>query len=887
MAGTTPRQMCAIAGSTFRSIVISRAGLAALGIAVIAVVLMPVLVSLKSLTILPGTAQILTLLTAPVAENPRPPWVLVPLLIVFYAGQIVWRERDAGLGEIVAAAPVPEWAIFMGKYLGLCLAIASSLALIAAALLLGQMRMGYFHLEIGLVTEILLGLQLADYLLFALLALVVHAVVNQKHLGHLLTLLAYAILANPSVVGLEHHLLIYGSSPQFLYSDIRGFGPTLGPWLWCKAYWAAWAVLLGVAGTLLWPRGLETGLSARLHQARRRLTRPLAATAAAALTLIAATGAFIFHNTNVRNQYRTESEELDRRAEYERRYGKFAGLPQPALTKTNLRVEIFPDRHQANIQGVHTLANTGPSPITEIHLTLAPDIDTSAVVFNRPATRQQTDDALRYSIYALLNPLQPGEAIELSFQIHYAPQGFRNHGAPSAIVANGSRIVNTEWLPAIGYQRDRELDAPVLRGRYKLGPRPPAPPARVGGERIGFEATIGTDAQQIALAPGTLRRTWNEGGRRYFHYVAGVPVNNRYHVYSAAYAKHEEQWNPPEGQSQPVSIQLLHHPTHGANRNRMVATVRAALDYYTRHFGPYPYSYVRLIEDPGPGVGVRTQAATIEFREGFALLNPGEGPQDVDAVFAVIAHAVARGWWGMQVGVADVDGAGLLDVGLETYSAMLVIEEKLGSAYLDRYVLSMREEFGTPRTRAAPPLLRANGNFARSRRAPIALYALSRYIGKENVNEALRNLLHKFGSGEPLATPTDLYRELEAVTPERYRPLLSDLFAKNTYWEFENERATARQTEAGSWEVTLEVQGRKTVVDEANIVTEIPMDDWIEVGVFGDGERYLQKHHIGPGKQTIKITVPQKPERAGIDPHHLLSDLGDIDSNTKAVQIGK
>ena len=45
--------------------------------------------------------------------------MIIPLLIVLYAGELVWREREAGLGEIVDAAPVPEWVLFLGKFLGL------------------------------------------------------------------------------------------------------------------------------------------------------------------------------------------------------------------------------------------------------------------------------------------------------------------------------------------------------------------------------------------------------------------------------------------------------------------------------------------------------------------------------------------------------------------------------------------------------------------------------------------------------------------------------------------------------------------------------------------------------------------------------------------------
>jgi hypothetical protein len=69
------------------------------------------------------------------------------------------------------------------------------------------------------------------------------------------------------------------------------------------------------------------------------------------------------------------------------------------------------------------------------------------------------------------------------------------------------------------------------------------------------------------------------------------------------------------------------------------------------------------------------------------------------------------------------------------------------------------------------------------------------------------------------------------------------------------------------------------------------MDDWVEVGVFAPanaGEQkeplYLQKHRIRSGKQTIKVTLPSKPARAGIDPYNLLID-SNMDDNTEEVKI--
>jgi len=71
---------------------------------------------------------------------------------------------------------------------------------------------------------------------------------------------------------------------------------------------------------------------------------------------------------------------------------------------------------------------------------------------------------------------------------------------------------------------------------------------------------------------------------------------------------------------------------------------------------------------------------------------------------------------------------------------MRVVEETLGPEHLRRYVRFMQEGTNSLRSRAAPPLLRATSSFASSRRAPLALYAMREYIGKERIDDALRHL---------------------------------------------------------------------------------------------------------------------------------------------------
>ena len=134
---------------------------------------------------------------------------------------------------------------------------------------------------------------------------------------------------------------------------MRGFGPSLGPWLWFKLYWAAWALLLAVAARLLWARGREASLCVRLRLARRRFTRATAGVAATAVALILTARRFhlLQHQRAEWVPYRVRVDGAARRVRAALR--KVPGVAQPRLTGTNLRVEIYPERREAEIRGTY------------------------------------------------------------------------------------------------------------------------------------------------------------------------------------------------------------------------------------------------------------------------------------------------------------------------------------------------------------------------------------------------------------------------------------------------------------------------------------------------------------------------------------------------------
>lgn len=185
------------------------------------------------------------------------------MLIALYAGELVWKEREAGVAEIADAAPVPEVVFLLGRFLALVALLAALQAAFMAGGVALQALQGYYRFEPGLYLRILFGLNLVDYVLLAALAMTVHVVVNQKYLGHIVVLMAFLFTVVSSQLGVRHHLLVYGTDPGWTYSDMYGFSPFVGPFVWFKLYWAAWALLLAVVANVLWVRGPESGLRDR------------------------------------------------------------------------------------------------------------------------------------------------------------------------------------------------------------------------------------------------------------------------------------------------------------------------------------------------------------------------------------------------------------------------------------------------------------------------------------------------------------------------------------------------------------------------------------------------------------------------------------------------
>jgi hypothetical protein len=834
-------------------------------------------------------------------------FLFVIILIAFYAGRLVWRERDLKVQPITDALPVRGGTALLAKGTALVAMVGLLLAVVMASGIAVQLSMGFAELEVGVYLKMLFVVEWASLAAFCVLTLAIHVIVNHKYAGHFLVILYFVGLPFLGQLGLEHRLWRFGSGLSMPYSDMNGYGHFPWRFSWFALHWGGVAVLLALAARLARVRGLGASLAARWKAARRRLTPRLGAAAGAAGALVLATGTFIVYNTHALNSFQTSDAAKAERAAYERTYDRFEDRPQPRVAAVDVTADLYPERREAHMQGTYTLVNRSGRAIDSLLVAAGGgDTDVETLALDRAAETVRVDTTHRHRLYAFDAPLAPGDTVRLRFEQATVPQGFPNGGGNTNLVDNGI-FLNNGFLPAIGYQAGRELSRPSDRRDHGLPEKPRmAPPTDSSALRtpyissdadwMDFRATVTTSAGQRALAPGRLVRTDERGDRRAFVYEAQAPTLNFYTFLSARYATATDTWTSADGDT--VDIAVYHHPRHDYNVDRMIEAAKASLDYYTEHFGPYQNDHLRIAEFPQyQGSFAQSFLGTIPFSEEMGFIMRLDEEENVDFPFYVTAHEVAHQWWGHQVAGGNVKGATMLSETLCQYSALMVAKQEYGPGAmrnfleyeLDRYLVGRSQE---QRRENVLTRVAASQGYIHYRKGSLAMYALQDYVGEARVNRALRRFVDRYRfAGPPYPHAEPLMREFERVTPDSLRYLLEDTFREITLYQNRATGATYTETADGRYRVDIAVDTRKVQTDSLGSEREAAMNDWIDVGVFAEGADvgapgqetlYLEKHRFEGGADTVSVVVDEKPARAGIDPYLKLVDRTTSDNVTDA-----
>jgi hypothetical protein len=834
------------------------------------------------------------------------------IVATLYAAELLWRERDTHFDGIHDALPMRESTDWLSRLTAI---IVVELTLLTVAMFVGivmQTVAGYYHYELLQYFKELYIVTFPQVLAFTLLALFVQTIVSNKFVGHGIVIGLFVLMPILYGFGWENTLYLVGQTPTYTYSDMNGYGHFVPALFWAITYWLAITAVLGVLCIALARRGAEDSLRARARAAFRLAPR-LAPLGLLFVIIAACAGAWYFYNAHVLNEYLDSKARRQIQAGYERQFKQYENLLQPKVTAVDTTINIYPERRSFDGNVRFTLQNKSKEPITQVHVTDQRQSVTN-LQFDRPFRLVSSAPRGIYSIYALEQPLAPGEILTLTCNVGHQTRGFRDGNEPPEFAYNGT-FFDSDYLPYIGYNPNIELDDPRRRREEKL---PDLEEMAHRGDPthsvdniftresdwITYHTVVSTSADQIAIAPGYLQREWQDSGRRFFEYSLGsTHILDFFSYISARYQVRKEMYHGPNGD---VALEIYYDPAHTYDLDDMLASARAGLDYYQRVYSNYQFTQFRILEFPRYRTFAQSFPNTIPYSEGIGFIGRILKPTDIDFTYFVTAHELGHQWWGHQLVGANVEGSNMMSESLAEYSALQVMAHKYGSDLMHRY---LRHELDTylrgrsSETRHEPPLaLVQREPYVWYQKGGQILYTLADYLGEDKLNLALHNFLtqYRYANANNQADAHDNVRAagaldgsypdtrmlvdaIKAQTPPELQYLVEDGFNRIVLYDNKAISATSQKTADGKYKVTLEVQARKVQADGNGAETPVALADYIEIGVFSgkkDEEKplYLKKEKFTEEHKTFVIIVDQQPTLAGIDPYNKLIDKNSDDN---------
>jgi ABC-2 type transport system permease protein len=810
--------------------------------------------------------------------------IMMIIIITYYSGESVWRERSVGMGDIVDSMPVFNFTFWLSKLVSVCLVVLAVFVFGMIVTVGYQLVKGYTAIQLGQYLFSILYFYAIPWFMLVVLAFFFQALSPNKYIGMLVMVGFFFVSLAFNLIGLEHNLFnLINFAPQLQYSDMNGYGWFIQTQSWYTLYWGALCVVLGVVSYGLWQRGPQMALKEKLRVIGANVGGPGLLAAYAGVAIFIGSGGWIYYNTTVLNTFVKRDAGLDVRADYEKAFGEFENAPIPTITVVDATVDVYPYKRRIESTATMEMVNRSDKPISRFLVNL-PQFSPIKELKIEGGTMGEIDEKFNVAWFEFDSPMQPGEMRKGTTTVVRQHVGFKDRGEDTTLVANGTFINNGQLYPNFGFSQGRKIVDQHERRKRDLPPPKRANPIDAEefytdnffGQGVGlidFSATVSTVSDQIAIAPGYLQREWQKDGRNYYRYEMDAPMINFFNVMSAKLELKKESYKG-------VNIEVYYHDTHDWNVDRMMEGVRDSIDYFTDEFGPYQHDQMRIIEFPGYQVFAQSFANTVPYSERIGFISDIRDRENIDPVYYVTAHEVAHQWWGHQVGAANVQGSAIISETLSQYSALMVMERKYGESKMRKFLTYELDRYLQGRTTELlgeqPLMLAENQAYIHYRKGSVVMMSLKDKLGEEKLNRALKGMIDDWKFREDLyPTTKDLIAKFKQEANTDESSYIDSLFKDITLYDLVAKSATAQMNDDNKYTVSLDISAARFVADGKGKEDETPLDEWVDIVLFTNdpddfaGENdiiYRQKHKVVSGDNTIEITVDKEPKFAGVDP---------------------
>ncbi len=200
--------------------------------------------------------------------------VYINLVIVFYAGALVWRERNFKVEDIISSTPIKTWVLMFSKITSLVSMYILITLYFILFFILFQLSKGYTEIQLLVYFQYLFGYNLFNIIILVCFAVSMQGIVNNRYLGYLISaMVIFLIPVMLEKIGISNGLIRFNSGNKFIYSAMKGTDNSFLSFVTYKIYWLSFVGILLITANLMWSRGKEYNFRSRWRFAKNSFAR--------------------------------------------------------------------------------------------------------------------------------------------------------------------------------------------------------------------------------------------------------------------------------------------------------------------------------------------------------------------------------------------------------------------------------------------------------------------------------------------------------------------------------------------------------------------------------------------------------------------------------------
>lgn len=823
------------------------------------------------------------------------------VFLVWFAADIVWREQQHHVDEVIDTMPTNDGWRFLSKTFALLIIVIVFWLLSIVVNIAYQLANEFHDLEIGLYLKDTFLFKAPYYLWMAVLAMAMQVIIRKRFIAIGLVLFIYLSGTFLDAMGFYHPIYRFAEVSFFWYSNMDGYGHFWRGHVWFLLYWTIACVVLWVIAWGCYTRGTNPPTRRYLWN-HRLFSRKGFIPFAAAIIAFIAVGFTIVYQSMLQHRWPLFNENKHM-AWIEKNYrAEWGKIGQPRITGIQGKIDIYPEQRRVEMQGQVKLENQSSDDIQQLLVFFHPHLTKTDLNLQDVAIQEQDESIPHIQVWTLNQALVPGASIQLPFHTEsYPDEGFAAHAqhddVPEVhsleVLGNGTSLLNLNLIPAPGYSERLEHKPEWRRKKYGLEPQWKLPESNVGAHVPhetthlswvkSIDVTVSTSEDQIPLHSGaSIKDLGIIDGRRVIQYQDDNPTRGWSEVLSGRYQVFQKQ------KAGLPDIELYYHPLHDYTLHEMADALHHAIGYYQSRYGSAPFNKYRLAESSlhynkmGSRAGLAFMTEVLGWKTDLSK-SKGEDIRKLSGLLMGIE------WWAGQIIPGNVPGAKVVLSGLPYWSTSLYLHHARGIETSRKLRLQDMREVYRARSKLQDeelPFMQEMKDSSMIRtKGALAIIYLAELVGQDKLEKALANLLNEWRyRPAPYPTAKEFLEHLKRELPAHSHTYLDDLFLTITNWRLQTKEAKTWITDNGKWILQAKVNVSKWHTKGLGEEIQGEMNTQIPITVFRN-EKYTADSIIHQkwislesGENEITLTLDEKPSKFGIDAYLYLPDANPYDN---------